>query len=131
MSSRPSRSGSGAGRAPRRWSSWAAAGVAAIGLALSLAAMAVLSAGDAPPGLPPAQAATPEPIAIADEASHLERAAGRLDEGEAIHRLAQAFEVTGQQIVDLLEQKMGLGDTAAALAVAQAARKPVNTVLAL
>jgi hypothetical protein len=130
MSSRPSRSGGASGAAPRR-RPWAAAGAAAGALGLGLAAAALWGGGEAPSASPRAEAATGELSAIADEATRLEQAAGRLDEREVIHRLAETFEVSVHQVVDLREQKLALSDTAVGLAVAQAARKPVNTVLAL
>ncbi len=71
------------------------------------------------------------PATVAEETGRVAQAAGRLAEDAALRRLAPVFGVTAQQVGDLREQKLAFGDVAAALAIAQVARKPINTVITL
>ena len=96
---------------------------------LEVAPAAAQAAGMGPG--PQAHAAARAPGGITEEAARVAQAAEGLAEGEAARRLAQFFGATIQQVADLRDQKLSFTDVAAALAVAQVSRKPVNTVVAL
>ena len=89
------------------------------------------AAAATPRGAPAAQAAAPRRATLADEAALVAQSAGRLAEDEANRRLAQAFRVSVQQVTELRDQKLALGDVAAALAVAKVAGKTVDAALTL
>lgn len=61
----------------------------------------------------------------------VERAVAPLDEVEAATRLAAAFRVPQRGVAELRDQKLGFGDVAAVLALAEAGKTSPDTILSL
>lgn len=61
----------------------------------------------------------------------LDRAAAPLSEAAAATRLAAAFRIPARQVVELLDQKLDLGEAAIVLALAETARTSSDRVLGL
>ena len=68
---------------------------------------------------------------IREAALRVERAMGSLDEAVATARLAVAFRVPPRAVTDLRDQKLGLGDVAVVLALAETGKTSSDSILSL
>src|SRR5574341_411440 len=68
---------------------------------------------------------------IRDAALRVERAIASLGEVQAAARLAAAFRVPPRAVADLRDQKLGFGDVAVVLALAETGKTSPDTILSL